>query len=121
MLRLHGHSLTADLENAHSGRLSDFSEDVRVAGHRSHRNTGECCNCRTHQRFALVLKLPARSAYLRFGGFVPQFMGAPGSQALPFGERQAAIELHCASMAAAITGVPIPCPAADGFDRGTYR
>ncbi|KPC48853.1 Uncharacterized protein ABK00_4293 [Pseudomonas savastanoi pv. glycinea] len=52
---------------------------------------------------------------------MPQFMGAPGSQALPFGERQAAIELHCASMAAAITGVPIPCPAADGFDRGTYR
>ncbi|EPM45194.1 hypothetical protein A262_27407, partial [Pseudomonas syringae pv. actinidiae ICMP 19073] len=37
LLRLYGHSLTADLENAHSGRLRDFSEDVRVAGHRSHR------------------------------------------------------------------------------------
>ncbi|RMT85177.1 hypothetical protein ALP41_102844 [Pseudomonas savastanoi pv. nerii] len=121
MLRLHGHSLTADLENAHSGRLSDFSEDVRVAGHRSHRNAGECCNRRSHQRLALVLKLSARGAYLRFCGFVPQFMGALGGQTLSLGERQAAIELHCSSVATTITGVPIPRPATYGFDRGAYR
>ncbi|EGH26648.1 hypothetical protein PSYMO_36383, partial [Pseudomonas amygdali pv. mori str. 301020] len=41
--------------------------------------------------------------------------------ALPLGERQAAIELHCASMATTITGVPIPRPATYGFDRGAYR
>ncbi|KPW94631.1 Uncharacterized protein ALO79_03718, partial [Pseudomonas syringae pv. castaneae] len=28
---------------------------------------------------------------------------------------------HCASMAAAITGVPIPCPTAYGFNCGAYR
>ncbi|RMO45240.1 hypothetical protein ALQ43_102885 [Pseudomonas savastanoi pv. glycinea] len=119
--RWYGHSLTAGPENAHSGRLQDFGKDVRVAGHRSHRNAGERGNGRTHQRFALVLKLPARGADLRFCGFVPQLISALGRQALPFGERQAAIELHGPSVATAITGVAIPRPAAYGFDRGAYR
>ncbi|SOS42831.1 hypothetical protein CFBP3840_P200001 (plasmid) [Pseudomonas syringae] len=113
--------LTGAPENAHSGWLRDFREDVRVAGHGSHRNAGKCCNGRTYQCFALVLKLPARSTDFRFCGFVPQLIGALRSQALPLGERQAAIELHCASMAATITGVSIPCPATYGFDRGAYR
>ncbi|EGH19570.1 hypothetical protein Pgy4_42014, partial [Pseudomonas savastanoi pv. glycinea str. race 4] len=33
--------------------------------------------------------------------YVPELLGALRSEALPLGERQAAIELHCASMAAA--------------------
>ncbi|KPW71153.1 hypothetical protein ALO81_102189 [Pseudomonas cannabina] len=113
--------LTGDPENTHSGWLRDFSENVRVAGHRSHRNAGECRNGRTYQCFALVLKLPARSTDFRFCGFVPQLIGALRSEALPLGERQAAIELHCPSVATAITGVAIPRPATYGFDRGAYR
>ncbi|RMV03483.1 hypothetical protein ALP18_102198 [Pseudomonas amygdali pv. myricae] len=119
--RWYGHSLTAGPENAHSGRLGDLSEDVRVAGHRSHRNAGECRNGRTYQRLALILKLSARGADLRFCGFVPQLIGALRSEALPLGERQAAIELHGPSVATAITGVAIPGPAAYGFDRSAYR
>ncbi|RML52971.1 hypothetical protein ALQ93_102363 [Pseudomonas syringae pv. pisi] len=115
------HRVCAHLEHTHSGRLGHLRQDVCVPGHRARRNAGECCNRRSHQCLALVLELTARGPDLRFCGFVPQFMSALGRQALPFGKGQAAIELHGPSVAAAITGVAIPCPAAYGFNRGAYR
>ena len=60
--------------------------------------------------FALLLELAAGSPNLGLCGLLPDLVRACGCKSLPLNQRQVLIELHHASMAAAIASVAIPRP-----------
>lgn len=109
------------LQERDGGRFEYFLDHMLELGHRLPCQPGDAADGGLRERFALLLEHTACGTHLRFGRLVAHVMRARRGQALAFHQRKAIVELHDASMAAARSGIAVPCPSRYGFDGGLER
>ena len=90
-----------------------FGQDMLVGRDGLSREARQTRNSGLSEGFALLLELAAGSPNLGLCGLLPDLVRACGCKSLPLNQRQVLIELHHASMAAAIASIAIPRPTGD--------
>ena len=102
-----------DPKHSDNGWLEHLRQNMLVCSNGLPRKARHTGNSGLREDFSLLLEETACSSNLGLGSLVAHIMRASGCKPLPLDQRQVLVELHHASMAAAIAAVAIPCPTGD--------